>query len=113
MRKEGSRPLHVLAVRYSQGDDVSVGVVHSDGYGVLVVLVPGIVIGPALQEEAHQPAATARRNRKLTDGAGAPPAPRKHLVLHHIHVISSKSMLLERNGLHVNCEISLPVFLFS
>lgn len=56
-------------VRYSQGDDIGVGVVHSDGYGVLVVLVPGIVIGCALQEETHQPAVTERRKRKLTDDA--------------------------------------------
>lgn len=62
-------PLYFLAVHYSQGDDVGVGVVHSDGYGVLLILVPGVVIRPTLQEETHQPAMKESRNRKLTDGA--------------------------------------------
>lgn len=66
---EWTRPLRVLAVRYSQGDDVSVGIVHSDGDGVLLVLVSGVVIRPSLQEETHQPATAKSRNRKLTNGA--------------------------------------------
>lgn len=73
MREEAvvqwNSPLYFLAVHYSQGDDVGVGVVHSDGYGVLLILVPGVVIRPTLQEETHQPAMIKSRNRKLTDGA--------------------------------------------
>lgn len=61
--------VYCIAVRYSQGDDVGVGSVHSDGYGVLVVYVLGVVIRPALQEETHQPAATQRRNDESKEGA--------------------------------------------
>ena len=40
----------------SQGDDVSVGVLHRDADGVLLVLVLGVVVGAPLQEQTHQPA---------------------------------------------------------
>lgn len=47
---------------YSQSDNVSVGVVHSNSYGVFLVLVSGVVVCSSLQEETNQPGTTKRQN---------------------------------------------------
>lgn len=55
-----------LGTRRSQSDDVGVGVVHGDGYGVLLIFVPGIVVRASFQEETHQPEFKHKRATHLT-----------------------------------------------
>lgn len=44
-----------FSIRNSQSDDVCVGVVHWNRYGVFLVLVFGVVVGASFQEQTNQP----------------------------------------------------------